>query len=107
MNQPPVWVWDRILLAHMTLVLLQAENPESFGLNLPGSPSHAAEAVYAMPKPRICIATVQCYNPSSVPGEAPAVKVTVKKEQRRPLCCPHSYHGFVRKFGMCTINPLS
>ena len=54
MNQPPVWVWDRILLAHMTLVLLQAENPESFGLNLPGSPSHAAEAVYAMPKPRIC-----------------------------------------------------
>lgn len=59
----------------MTLVLLQAENPESFGLNLPGSPSHAAEAVYAMPKPRICIATVQCYNPSSVPGEAPAVRV--------------------------------
>ena len=31
------------------MAFLQAENPESSGLNLPGSPSHAAEAVYAVP----------------------------------------------------------
>eukprot|EP00434_Breviolum_minutum_P012192 symbB.v1.2.010751.t1/scaffold708.1/size170785/19 len=35
----------RIADAEPSLVsLLEAENPESFGLNLPGSPSHAAEA---------------------------------------------------------------
>ena len=53
------------------MAFLQAENPESSGLNLPGSPSHAAEAVYAVPNPRIC----HRYNRSSVPGEAPAVRV--------------------------------